>query len=152
MQTVGTTVPRPVPRRLRRRRLSRRRFIRRTIGFMLLAAIVVVGCQPTLRYLGYVAPKGKREVAHDWRVVKIAGDRRSVQIRVDVCNARFAGVHVARAGSDVRLTVFERREPVGDSIIDCVPFSQMPTYVVMLGFSLPDAGRVVGECPESRCP
>ena len=142
MQTVGTPVAQPLPRRPRRRRLSRRRFIRRTVGGVILAALLIVGFVPTLRYLGYLPRHGTREVTDAWQVVRLSSYRSSVQIRVDECGVEYDGADVARAGRDVRLIVYVRAV-AGAHVASCVPFERMPTHVVTLGFVLAKTGRVL---------
>lgn len=147
MQSVGSSAgggTRTPSRRTRymRRRRSRRRVIRRTVVGVLAAAIAVVGCAPTLRYLGYLPRTGGRESTTRWEVVTLSGDRRSAEIRVDTCHARFDGVTVTRVGHDVRLTVFVRRES-GAEKVSCAPLARMPSHSVAFGFALPVAGRIL---------
>ena len=111
---------------------------------MLVTAVVVVGCAPTLRYLGYLPELGSREVTMQWQVAHIAADRRSAVIRVDTCHSRFDGARATKVGRDVRLTVFVRQEQRAGKV-SCAPLSRMPTRVVEFGFVLPAGGRVVGE-------
>ena len=109
---------------------------------VVVAAIVVVGCAPTLRYLGYLPRPGRRESTTRWEVVTLSGDRRSAEIRVDTCHARFDGVTVTRVGHDVRLTVFVRQED-DEAKVSCAPLARMPAHSVAFGFVLPAAGRVL---------
>jgi hypothetical protein len=147
MQSVGAPAgsgTRAPSRRARytRRRRSRRRVIRRTLLGVLAAAIAVVGCAPTLRYLGYLPRLGRREGTTRWEVVALAGDRRSAEIRVDTCRARFDGVSLTRVGRDIRLAVFVRPE-LGAGKVSCVPPARMPSHTVAFGFALPVGGRIL---------
>lgn len=109
-----------------------------------MTAVVVVGCAPTLRYLGYLPVSGSREVTLQWQIADLAADRRSAVIRVDTCHTRFDGARATKVGRDVRLTVFVRQEPGGGKV-SCPQLSQMPTHVVEFGFVLPPGGHVVRE-------
>ena len=144
MQSVGSATSRGSRSRTRamRRRRSRRRIIRRAVGGVLVAAIVVVGCAPTLRYLGYLPSSDGRESTARWEVVTLSGDRRSAEIRVDICDARFDGVTVTRVGPDARLTVFVLRDHDAAKV-SCAPLARMPAHLVAFGFTLPVTGRVL---------
>jgi hypothetical protein len=127
-----------------RRRLSRRRLFWRSVWCIVVGVIVVVGCVPSLRYLGYIAPRlGKSEVTTQWEVATVAPDRRSVVLRVDVCTAHFDRVRVTRVGKDVRLTVYVRHEH-GARPKSCPTLSSMPKRVVQLGFALPAGAHILG--------
>jgi hypothetical protein len=123
------------------------------VGCVLVFALLCFGCAPTLRFLGFLPHTGPREVTKEWRVVRIAGDRRSVVIRVVICDARFEGARVTRVGTNGQLTVFDRHlHTARAGLLDCVPFSMMPTYVVKFGFALPVGGRVLDSgCPDYVC-
>jgi hypothetical protein len=152
MQTVGTTTARPVPRKPRRRRLSRRRLTRRIIVGALVAAVVVVGFMPTLRYFGLVHSLGPRVATNRWEVVSIAANRRSAVIKVDTCHAELDGVDVMRVEHDVRLTVYVRQEH-GFAPVSCPAVSRMPTHRVQFGLVLPVDGTVLASgCPKRLCP
>jgi hypothetical protein len=116
-------------------------------------ALVFVGCFPTMRFLGYLPKLGPPKVTTYWRVVSIAKDRRSAVVKIDVCAQHVDSVRVTRVGEDVRLTVIERAEHVAQpGLVDCAPFSMMPTRVVKFGFALPAAGRVLDSgCPAYKC-
>jgi hypothetical protein len=147
-ETVGS------PDRYRGRDPRRTRTIVQCIvGFLVVSAIVVVGCAPTLRFLGYLPKRGKAEVTNDWQVVSIAADRRSAIIRVETCAARVDAVRVTPVGTNVRLMVIERKEAVPNPLlVDCVAFSMMPTRVVNFGFTLPAGGHVLASgCPTYVC-
>jgi hypothetical protein len=152
VQSVGTTVGSPGRHRASDPRRTRT-IVQCALGFLVVAAIVAVGCAPTLRYLGYLPKLGKREATTHWQVLSIASDRRSAVIRIETCAAGVDGVRVTPVGTNVRLTVIERKEPVGDPrLVDCVPFSMMPKRVVQFGFALPDGGRVLASgCPTYVC-
>lgn len=152
MQSVGTPVGSPL--RERTRDPARARTLAKIgVGCVLVFALVFFGCAPTLRFLGYLPHAGPREATKEWRVVRIAGDRRSVVIRVNICDARFEGARVTRVGTNVQLTVFDRQlHTVPWGLRDCVPFSSMPTFVVAFAFALPVGGRVLDSgCPDYVC-
>jgi hypothetical protein len=108
---------------------------------VLLVALVVVGFAPTLRYLGYLPRLGERQETTHWQVVSVASDRRSAQIQVDVCGARFAGVDVTRVHNDVRLAVYVRKEH-GSGKPSCAVLSAMPKQIVVFDFALPRDGMI----------
>jgi len=104
---------------------------------------------PMLRFFGLVATE-KAQVTTQWDVVRVARDRRSVVIRVDECGGDYDSATVMRVGANVRLTVTVNSDVSGP--VDCVPFGQMPTHVVHLGFTLPAGGHVVPSgCPKLEC-
>jgi hypothetical protein len=148
MKTGGAV---PKPRKPRRRRLSRRRFWRRVAWTILILALLAVGTRPALHSIGTLTRRHHSRVTMLWDVVRVAGDRRSVVIRVDECGVDYAGARVTRVGANVRLTVSTRPDRDPDSAT-CGRFDEMPVHVVQLGFALPASGRVLASgCPVDEC-
>jgi hypothetical protein len=118
--------------------------------WLVVFAVIFVACAPMLRGLGFLPNLGKRELA-SWQVVRVAPDRRSAVIRVDVCGKRFSGFRVIRAERNVRLAVFVRAE-LDDVKRSCAALDGMPTRVVKFGFALPTGGRILESgCREKVC-
>jgi hypothetical protein len=130
--------------------LSRRRFWLRIAWGVFVVGLVAVGFGPSLRFLGYW-PRHHPQVTMQWDIVRLAADRRSVEIRVDECGADYAGTTVTRVGDDVDLMV-STREDDDDGKVACVAFDRMPKHVVHFGFVLPPDGRVIASgCPKTEC-
>jgi hypothetical protein len=122
--------------------------VRRTLGYVALACIVVFGLVRCAEWV-WLPHYGRRVVIGVWNVVAIAPDRRSAVIRVEMCAAKYSGTKVDRVGRDVRFTVYQRLEPGVQAA--CVDFDGMPTFTVKLGAPLAGAGRILGGCARNHC-